>query len=78
MLICFPYRVSRCLSQYIGEKLKTILNILKLTATLDENVTVTGNATAYGIKWTHCSVYVEIYISTKSIRETRAVSCNFS
>lgn len=54
------------------------MNILKLTALLDENVQAIGNATAYVIKWTYSSVYVEIYIDAKWIGETRAVSCNFS
>lgn len=54
------------------------MNILKLTAILDGNVTAIGNATAYVIKWTYSSVYVEIYIDTKWIGETRVVSCNFS
>lgn len=54
------------------------MNILKHTALLDENVTATANATAYVIKWTYSSVYVEIYIDTKWIGETRAVSYNFS
>lgn len=35
------------------------MNILNLTAILDENVTVIGNVTAYVIKWTHSSVYVK-------------------
>lgn len=53
------------------------MNILKLTAILDENVKAIGNATAYVIKWTYSNVYVEIYIDTKWIGETWAVSCNF-
>lgn len=50
------------------------MNILKLTAILDENENSNWNVT----KWTFSNVCVKIYIDTKWIGETRAVSYNFS